>query len=132
MGLPRWLTAKNSTCQCKRCRFHPWVRKSPWNRKWQPTPVFLPGTFHRDRSLWATVHEAAEESNMTEQMSRHVCSKRQSLYIHCSEKVKLSYLNTKYILKVVATQLQPVFRGNILLEIHYSFIQIQCQVNQKL
>ena len=28
--------------QCRRPRFHPWVRKIPWNRKW-PTPVFLPG-----------------------------------------------------------------------------------------
>ena len=28
-GLPRWLSAKDSACQCKRCRFHPWVRKTP-------------------------------------------------------------------------------------------------------
>ena len=38
---------KESTCQCrrcKRCRFDRWVRKIPWRRKWQPTPVFLPGS----------------------------------------------------------------------------------------
>jgi len=29
----------------------PWIRKIPWRRKWQPTPVFLPGKFHRKRSL---------------------------------------------------------------------------------
>ena len=29
----------------------PWVRKIPWRRKWQPTPVFLPGEFHGQRSL---------------------------------------------------------------------------------
>ena len=29
----------------------PWVRKIPWRRKWQPTPVFLLGEFHRQRSL---------------------------------------------------------------------------------
>ena len=29
----------------------PWVRKIPWRRKWQPTPVFLPGKFHGERSL---------------------------------------------------------------------------------
>ena len=29
----------------------PWVRKIPWRRAWQPTPVFLPGEFHRQRSL---------------------------------------------------------------------------------
>ena len=34
----------------------PWVRKIPWRRKWQPTLVFLPGKFQRQRSLWAIVH----------------------------------------------------------------------------
>ena len=37
--------------QCRRLRFDPWVRKIPWRRKWQPTPVFVPGEFHRQRSL---------------------------------------------------------------------------------
>ena len=31
-------------------RFCPWVRKIPWRRAWQPTPVFLPGEFHEQRS----------------------------------------------------------------------------------
>ena len=31
--------------------FHPWVGKIPWRRKWQPTPVFLPGELHGQRSL---------------------------------------------------------------------------------
>ena len=34
-----------------RCRLHPWVGKIIWRRKWQPTPVFLPGKFHGQRSL---------------------------------------------------------------------------------
>ena len=45
---------KRSTCQCRKCKrheFNPWVRKIPWGRKWQPTPVFLPGQFHGQRSL---------------------------------------------------------------------------------
>ena len=29
----------------------PWVRKSPWRREWQPTPVFLPGESHGQSSL---------------------------------------------------------------------------------
>ena len=33
------------------CRFHPRVGKIPWRRKWQPTPVFLPGKSHGHRSL---------------------------------------------------------------------------------
>ena len=28
--------------ECRRPRFDPWVRKIPWKRAWQPTPVFLP------------------------------------------------------------------------------------------
>jgi len=32
-------------------QFDPWVGKIPWRRKWQPTPVFLPGESHGQRSL---------------------------------------------------------------------------------
>ena len=35
--------------------FRPWVRKIPWRREWLPTPVFLPGEFHGQRSQQATV-----------------------------------------------------------------------------
>ena len=39
-------------CQyCRRHRFDPWVGKIPWRRAWQPTPVFLPGESHGQRSL---------------------------------------------------------------------------------
>ena len=31
--------------QCRRPGFDPWGGKIPWRRKWQPTPVFLPGEF---------------------------------------------------------------------------------------
>ena len=32
-------------------KFDPWVGKIPWRRVWQPTPVFLPGESHGQRSL---------------------------------------------------------------------------------
>ena len=51
LGIPGWLSSKESTCQCRRCRFDPWVRKIPWRRKLQPTPVFLPEKPHGQRSL---------------------------------------------------------------------------------
>ena len=53
-GLPWWLSGKESACQCrrhKRHRFNPWVGKILWRRKWQLTPVFLPGSPHGQRSL---------------------------------------------------------------------------------
>ena len=37
--------------ETKRHGFNLWVRKIPWSRKSQITPVFLPGKFHRQRSL---------------------------------------------------------------------------------
>ena len=58
-GFPGGASDRESTYQCRRSKrpvFTPWVRKIPWSRKWQPTPVFLPGKFHGQRSLWATVH----------------------------------------------------------------------------
>ena len=47
-------SVKDSACRCRRCKrrgFHPWARKIPCRRKWQPTPVFLPGKPHGQRSL---------------------------------------------------------------------------------
>ena len=38
-------SGKEHACRCrcfKRGGFDPWVRKIPWRRKWQPTPIFLP------------------------------------------------------------------------------------------
>ena len=41
-----------SVClQCGRPRFNPWVGKIPWRRKWQSTPLLLPGKSHGLRSL---------------------------------------------------------------------------------
>ena len=48
---PLRLSGKESACQCRRCGFDPWVGKIPWRMKWQPTPVFLPGESHGQRSL---------------------------------------------------------------------------------
>ena len=53
-GFSGGASGKEPTCQCrkhKRNRFNPLVRKIPWKRKWQPTPAFLPGKFHGQRSL---------------------------------------------------------------------------------
>ena len=74
VGLPRWLSGKESTCRCRGCRrhmFNPWIRKIPWRRKWQPTPVFLPGKSYRQRSLVGYSPWGCKELNMTEPLSMH-------------------------------------------------------------
>ena len=50
-GFFRWLSGKEFICQYRRCRFDPWVGRISWSRKWQLTPLFLPGKFHGQRSL---------------------------------------------------------------------------------
>ena len=50
-GFPGGSDSKESVCNAGRPGFTPWVGKIPWRRKWQLTPVFLPGEFHGQRSL---------------------------------------------------------------------------------
>ena len=67
VGLPRWLRGKESACQHKRRGSHPWVETIPWRRKWQPTPAFLPGKSHGQRSLEGYSPWGCKELDMTEQ-----------------------------------------------------------------
>ena len=72
-GLP---SSKESVYQCrryKRCGFNPWVRKIPWRRKWQPTPVFLLENPMDRGGWWATVC-GITKSQTTEQLSIHTCT----------------------------------------------------------
>jgi len=62
MGFPGGTVVNNLPANAgdeKRHGFDPWVAKIPWSRKWQPTPVFLAGKFHRG-AWWAPVHEVTK------------------------------------------------------------------------
>ena len=48
--------------------FDTWVGKIPWRRKWQPTPVFLPGESHGGRHLVGYSPWGCKELDMTEQL----------------------------------------------------------------
>ena len=52
--------------QCRRPRFNPWIGKILWRRKWQPTPVFLPGKSYGQRSLAGYSPWGRKESDTTE------------------------------------------------------------------
>ena len=67
-------SGKESACQCRRCRFSPWVRNIPWRRKWQPTPVLLLGKSHGQRSLvgysqWG--HKRVRQNLVNKQQQQH-------------------------------------------------------------
>ena len=70
-GAFRRLSVKESTCQCRRHGFDPWVGKIPWRRKWQLTAVFLPGESHGQRSLGRGGHSpwGCKESDTTQQLN---------------------------------------------------------------
>ena len=58
-GFPGGTVGKEPTCQCRKLHRHgflPWVRRIPWRRAWQHTPVFWTGIFHDRGACWAVVH----------------------------------------------------------------------------
>ena len=66
---PGGLDNKGVYLQCRRSGFDPWIRKTPWRREWQCTPVFLLGEFHEQRSLVDNSPWGRKESEMTEKLS---------------------------------------------------------------
>ena len=70
------------TCQHrrhKRREFNLWVGKLPWSRKWQPTPVFLPGKPHGQRSLAVYSPWGHKKLNKTEHTHTHTTTTRECL-----------------------------------------------------
>ena len=77
-------TSGKEPIQCRRRNrrgFYPWVwvRKIPWRRVWQPTPVLWPGESHGQRSLAGYSSEGCKESDM---MQSWTWLKRLNTYTH--------------------------------------------------
>ena len=101
MGLPRWCSGKESTCQCrrrKRCGLNPCIRKMPWRRKWQPIPVFLPGESHGQRNLAGYSPWGRKESDTTEDrdLDLNICLYRE-IAIFMKTMYKTSFLRYEII-----------------------------------
>ena len=67
LGFPGGSDGKGSACSAGDAGSIPGSGKIPWRRKWQPTPVFVPGEFHGPRSLAGYSPWGCKESDMTEQ-----------------------------------------------------------------
>ena len=68
---PGLSAVKECTCPCRRCRRHRfglWVRKIPWRRKWQTTPVFLPGKSHEFMGSQRVGHDCVTKHRCTEEI----------------------------------------------------------------
>ena len=68
LGLPLQLSQSRICLQCRRPGFNPSVGKIPWRRKWQPTPVSLPGKSHGWRRLMGYSPWGLNESDTTERL----------------------------------------------------------------
>ena len=88
-GLPRWLSGKESICQFRRLGFDPWVRKIPWIRKWQLTPVFLPRECHGQRNPVGYSPWSHKELDMTEQLNTaHIVTYGTAAILQVKQKIK--------------------------------------------
>ena len=68
-GFPGDASGKEPTWQCRRHQrpgLHHWVRKIPWKKAWEPTPVFLPEGSSGQRSLAGYSPWGHKELDMTE------------------------------------------------------------------
>ena len=73
-GFPRWCSGKETASrmhEMQEMQVLSWVGKIPWSSKWQPTPGFLPGKFHGEKSLLGYSSEGGKESDTTERLSTH-------------------------------------------------------------
>ena len=101
---PGGASDKDSTCQCSQCKrlgFDPWVGKIPKRRKWQPTPAFLPGKFHGQRSL--VVHRVWKSwmhswAQVTQHNKRHC--RRANLHVWAKQ-VSMSTLSENRLTHLV-------------------------------
>ena len=93
--LPRWLTEKESACQCRRHKFDPWVRKILWRRKWQPNSSTLTWEIRWTEEPGGLQSIGLQESGMTEQLNSnnihiytHVCV---CVCVYFNKKTKRKY-----------------------------------------
>ena len=79
-GVPRWLSGKESACRCRRHEFDPWSRKISWRRKWQSTPVFLPGKSHGQRKLVGYSPSGYKRATKQQQSFKELTGSNSSLF----------------------------------------------------
>ena len=71
LGFPGGLDGKVSACNAGEPGLIPGLGRPPWRRKWQPTPVLLPGKFRGQTSLVDYSPWGHKELDTTEQLHFH-------------------------------------------------------------
>ena len=79
-GFPGGTSDKELSCQCRRHKrrgSNPSMGKISWRRKWQPTPVFLPGVSMDRGAWWATVYGVSKSQTWLKWLRSHVILSRE-------------------------------------------------------
>ena len=85
----------NYSWRFKYSSFQPWVRKMPWRRAWQPTPVFLPKEALDRGAWWATVHRIAKSWTQLKRhtMHAHMHTHTHTIYVLYWIKLKINNID---------------------------------------
>ena len=98
--------SKSVCLQCRRLGFDPWIGKILWRRKWQPTPVILPGKSHGRRSRVGYRPWDRKESDMAEDFTFTSAT--------CSVALRVSIIQTTTPVLLSGSQtLLPILRSSL-------------------
>ena len=104
---------KNPYAGDMRHGFDPWVGKNPQRRKWQPTPVFLPGESHGQRSLGDYSPYGHRESDMTEAAwHAHILGPTPLPYLLAQKEAKDCILKIEPSMSIFLEQVHSRMKGN--------------------
>ena len=82
--------------RCRACGFDSWIRKIPWRRKWQPTPAFLPGESHGQKSLVVynpCSHKEWDTTELWSKQNRHISDFTRQCYFDLVNSESLSVVS---------------------------------------
>ena len=111
--------------EMKEMRFNPWVRKTPLEGEWKPTPVFLPVKSHGQRNLVGYSSQSYKELTMTERLNTHSLDKQKVGLVWVTFRTQGSlappYLSFWDLLSILGMCEYPLFWTLKLLESYFFF-----------
>ena len=97
----------------RRLEFDPWVGKIPWRRKWQPTPVLLPGNPMDREAWWVTFHGVAKSQTRLSTLAHMSFSSWSQKDGNLSASLSLSFFIFKGIFLRMLNECRDSFKMNL-------------------
>ena len=107
------LVVKEPICQCRKHKilgFSLWVGKIPLRRTRKPTPIYLSGEYHAQKSLAANSPQSCKESDMTEATYMYTCIKSGTKFLY-SPSIKRLLLGIDFSLIPKSKSAMDFFEG---------------------